>query len=151
MKKKQEVARPQLERLAESELAQRLQASNHARHFGFVLQSAGPGRAAIRMRVRTGHKQVHGVVHGGVLASLADTAGGLATYMCASPGIRVATVEMKMNYLEPVSGGTVIAEARVIRRGTNLAVVDCDVHDLAGVLVGKALMTFAMGPAKRTG
>jgi uncharacterized protein (TIGR00369 family) len=97
------------------------------------------------MRVRARHKQVHGVVHGGVLAALADTAGGLATYICARRGTRVATVEMKMNYLEPVSGRTVIADARVIRKGRNLAVVDCDLHEEGGVLVGKALMTFSMG------
>jgi uncharacterized protein (TIGR00369 family) len=137
--------KPALAMLAERELAQRLHASNTARQFGFLLQSAGPGRAVIRMRVRARHKQVHGVVHGGVLAALADTAGGLATYMCARRGTRVATAEMKMNYLEPVSGGTVIADARVIRKGRNLAVVDCDLHEESGALVGKALMTFSMG------
>lgn len=135
---------PPFERLAEKELEQRLRASNTARQFGFLLQSAGPGRAVIRMRVLARHKQVHGVVHGGVLAALADTAGGLATYMSARRGTRVATVEMKMNYLEPVHEGTVIADAKVIRRGRNLAVVDCDLHEKSGVLVGKALMTFSM-------
>jgi uncharacterized protein (TIGR00369 family) len=152
MKKKRKNSRKRgamrpLELLAERELERRLQESNTARQFGFVLRSAGPGRASLQMRVRPRHMQVHGVVHGGVLAALADTAGGLATYMTAPKGTRVATVEMKMNYLEPVSRGIVLAEARVIRRGKNLAVVDCDLQqEETGRLVGKALMTFSLGP-----
>jgi uncharacterized protein (TIGR00369 family) len=131
--------------LAAEELAGRLNASNTARQFGFVLESAEPRRVVLRMRVAERHKQVHGVVHGGVLAALADTAGGLATYMSVPRGSRVATVEMKMNYLEPVEKGTVTAEARVIRVGKNLAVVDCDLRDDTERLVGKALMTFSIG------
>lgn len=138
-----------LEHLAEKELARRLNASNTARQFGFALVAAEPGRAVLRMRVSERHKQVHGVVHGGVLAALADTAGGMATYMSAPRGARVATVEMKINYLEPVEKGTIIAEARVIRAGKNLAVVDCDLRDEIGRLVGKALMTFSIGPVER--
>jgi uncharacterized protein (TIGR00369 family) len=135
-----------LVRLAESELRRRLAESNTSRQFGFKLEAAEPGRAVVRMRVDARHKQVHGVVHGGVLAALADTAGGLATYTAVPAGTRVATVEMKINYLEPVEKGIVIAEARVLRRGKNLAVVDCDLRDEKKLLVGKALMTFSIGP-----
>ena len=131
--------------MAEKELAERLRASNTARQFGFVLVAVEPGRAVLQMRVGKRHKQVHGAVHGGVLAALADTAGGLATYMAVRRGTRVATVEMKMNYLEPVEKGTVTAEAEVLRVGRNLAVVDCVLRDDARRLVGKALMTFAVG------
>src|SRR5215470_19377691 len=102
------------------------------------------------MRVRKLHKQVHGVVHGGILAALADTAGGLATYMSLPRATRVATIEMKINYLEAVEGGTVEAEARVVRRGRHIAVVDCDVHSEDGRLVGKALMTFFVGPFRKS-
>jgi uncharacterized protein (TIGR00369 family) len=137
------------EHLAEKELARRLNASNTARQFGFVLAAAEPRRAVVRMRVAERHKQVHGVVHGGVLAALADTAGGLATYLSVPRGSRVATVEMKMNYLEPVEKGTVVADARVIRVGKTLAVVECDLRDEIERLVGKALMTFSIGPVER--
>ncbi len=132
-------------RLAEHELRRRLRESNAGKLFGFELEAAETGRAVLRMQVRARHKQVHGVVHGGILAALADTAGGLATYMVVPPGTRIATVEMKINYLEPVDRGTVVAEARVLRRGRNFVVVDCDVLDAAGRLAAKALMTFSIG------
>lgn len=131
-------------KLAERELARRLKSSNAAKQFGFELEAVEPGRAVLRMPVRPRHKQVHGVVHGGIIAALVDTAGGLAVYMSLPRGMRVATVEMKINYLEPVEKGTLAAEARVIRLGRNFAVVDSDVRDTEGQLVAKALMTFSI-------
>jgi uncharacterized protein (TIGR00369 family) len=133
-------------RLAVAELNEKLRSSNMAKQFGFVLAEAEPGRVVLRMRVDKRHMQVHGVVHGGVLAALADTAGGLATYIALPRVKRVATIEMKINYLESVEGGTVEAEARLIRRGRHVAVVDCDIRDHDQRLVGKALMTFFVGP-----
>lgn len=138
-----------IEHLAVHELQERLHASNTARQFGFRLAEAEPGRVILRMRVQEQHKQVHGVVHGGILAALADTAGGLATYMAVPRSTRVATIEMKINYLEAVEGGTVEAEARVVRRGRHIAVVDCDVRSEDHHLVGKALMTFFVGPFRK--
>lgn len=129
-------------------LGRRFHFSNTARQFGFRFDGAGPGRAVLKMKVQPRHKQIHGVVHGGVLASIADTAGGLATYLSLPPGSRTATVEMKINFLEPVSHGTIFAEARVIRLGKYLAVVECDVVDDRNKLVAKALMTFSVGVDK---
>lgn len=90
------------EQLAAEELRRRLRENNTANQFGFALIVAKRGRVVLKMRVNKSHLQVHGVVHGGVLAALADTAGGLATYMACPPGTRVATIEMKINYLEAV-------------------------------------------------
>lgn len=135
--------------LAAEELRERLRVTNTAKQFGFVLDDVAPGRAVLKMQVDERHKQVHGVVHGGVLAALADTAGGLASYMACPPGTRVATIEMKINYLEAVEGGSVTAEAIVVRIGRHIAVVDCDVWDGSRRLVGKALMTFFVGPFRK--
>jgi 1,4-dihydroxy-2-naphthoyl-CoA hydrolase len=132
--------------MAANELRARLSGTNTATQFGFVLAEASHGRVAMNMKVDERHLQVHGVVHGGVLAALADTAGGLATYMACPPGTRVATIEMKINYLEAVEGGIVTAEAEVVRLGRHISVVDCDLRDENRRLVGKALMTFFVGP-----
>ena len=129
-------------------LGRKFHFSNTARQFGFRLESAEQGRAVLRMKVQPRHMQIHGVVHGGVLASLADTAGGLALYLALPRGSRAATVEMKMNFLEPVQSGTVFAEARILRQGKYLAVVECDMKDDGGRMVGKSLMTFSIGVAK---
>ncbi len=80
------------------------------------------------------------------MAALADTAAGLGIYLMVPRGTRLATVEMNINYLEPVEKGTLLAEARLLRKGKNLAVAECDVRDDAGRLVAKALLTFLIGP-----
>ncbi len=140
-----------MKRLTALELARRLHRSNTARQFGFLLESASARRVRLRMRVRAHHKQVHNVVHGGILAALVDTAGGLATYMSVPRGARVATIEMKMNFLEPVERGSLIAEARVLRCGKHFSVVDCDVTDSARRLIATALMTFAYSMPEAAG
>jgi uncharacterized protein (TIGR00369 family) len=132
-----------------SDVQERMRGSNTARQLGFTIEKAERGKVTIRMPVEAMHKQVYGVVHGGVLAALADTAGGLATYMDCPRGTRVATVEMKINFLEAVEAGAVFAEAEVVRRGRHIAVVDCDVRDDRGRLVAKALMTFFVGPFRK--
>ncbi len=129
--------------------AERLRYSNPINHFGFQLVKAERGRAVFRMPVLDLHKQIHRVVHGGVVAMLADTAGGFASFLAAPKGSRVATIEMKINFLEPVEHGEIKADARVLRQGRTTSVVDCDVTDQDGRLVGKALMTFSIYPPKQ--
>jgi len=124
-------------------IERRIAKTNVLRFLGVKLIHATSRHVRLRLRVGGHLLQVHRVVHGGVVATLADTAGGLATYMSVPPGTRVATVEMKINFLEAIDSGVVTADARVIRLGRNFAIVDCDVRDAKRRLAGKALMTFA--------
>jgi uncharacterized protein (TIGR00369 family) len=114
--------------------------------FGFELEVLEPGRAVMTMRVRGRHLQLHGVVHGGLFAALADTAGALCAYPMLPRGTQLATIEMNIHYLEAVAGGSISAEARVVRLGRNFAVSECDIKDHKLRLVAKSLMTFAIRP-----
>lgn len=129
---------------AQRELARRLRGTNAAKMFGFALEAAEPGRALLKMQVRRRHIQIHGVVHGGVLAALADTVGALAIYLMVPRGTRLATIEMKINFLEPVDKGTLSAEGRVLRKGKNFSVSECEIRDEQRRLVAKALVTYSM-------
>ena len=82
------------------------------------------------------------MVHGGILAALADTAGAMAAHTDVPQRAPLATIELKINYLEPVPGGRVRAEARVLRAGRNFVVAECEIFDAKGKLVAKALLTF---------
>ena len=144
-------SRGKLSKAALARASERLRHSNPINHFGFVLEKAERGRAVFRMPVLELHKQIHRVVHGGVLAMLADTAGGFAAFLAAPVGTRVVTIEMKINFLEAVEHGEIKADARVLRQGRSTSVVDCDVTDEEGRLVSKALMTFAIIPPKQKG
>src|SRR5579885_295622 len=127
------VTRMVRERLKESEAVARLD---------FHVERVEKGRAIFLLEVQPKHKQLHGVVHGGVLATLADTTAAIACYTVVSEGVEIATIEMKINFLEPVPGGTIRAEGRVLRAGRNFVVAECDIRNEGGSLAAKALLTF---------
>src|SRR5258708_15091158 len=79
---------------------------------GFDVESVHEGRAIFRLDVRPRHKQIHGVVHGGILAALADTTAAIAAYTVGPKGVEIATLELKSNYLGPVPGGRAKVRAR---------------------------------------
>ena len=121
---------------------QRMKESQSSELLGFDVESVHDGRAIFRLDVHPRHKQIHGVVHGGILAALADTTGAIAAYTVIPRGVELATLELKINYLEPVPGGTVKAEAKVLRAGRNFIVVECEIYNETGSLAAKSIMTF---------
>jgi uncharacterized protein (TIGR00369 family) len=109
---------------------------------GFVPESIGSGKAVLRMDVKDRHRQLHDVVHGGVLAALADTAAAIAAYTVVPKGTAIATIEMKINFLLPVPHGRIRAEGTVLRAGRNFVVTECEIRNEKRELVAKALLTF---------
>src|SRR5437773_11808054 len=93
---------------------------------GFDVESVHAGRAIFRLDVKPNHKQVHGVVHGGILAALADTTAAIAAYTAIPKGTEIATVELSINYLGPVPGGGIVADARVSGAGRKFRVTECE-------------------------
>ena len=127
----------------------RMKESKSSELLGFDVESVHDGRAIFRLDVRPRHKQIHGVVHGGILAALADTAAAIAAYTVVPRGVELATLELKINYLEPVPGGRVKADARVLRRGRNFIVTECEILNESGSLAAKALLTFSAVAGQR--
>jgi len=120
----------------------RMKESRSTELLGFDVESVHAGRAIFRLDVRPNHKQIHGVVHGGILAALADTTAAIAAYTAVPRGTEIATVELSINYLEPVPGGRIKADARVLRAGRNFVVTECEIFNENGSLAAKALLTF---------
>ena len=127
----------------------RMKESKATELLGFDGESVHDGRAIFRLDVRPIHKQIHGVVHGGILAALADTTAAIAAYTSVPRGVELATLELKINFLEPVPGGTVKADARVLRTGRNFVVTECEIYNESGSLAAKALMTFSAAAGHR--
>src|SRR5437870_3719597 len=120
----------------------RMKESRSTELLGFEVESVHRWRAIFRLDVRPRHKQIHGVVHGGILAALADTTAAIAAYTAVPRGTEIATVELTINYLEPVPGGRIKADARVLRVGRNLIVAECEILNEDGSLAAKSLLTF---------
>jgi len=85
-----------------------------------------------------------GVLHGGVLMALADSAGGVCAFLNLPPGATTATIESKTNFLGAVRGGTVTARARPLHVGKRTIVVETDVVDASGHRVARTTQTQAV-------
>src|SRR5271156_1658015 len=131
------------EKQATEFVRQRMKESGSTDLLGFEVVRVSDGHAVFHLDVRPDHKQVHDVVHGGILAALADTTAAIAAYTVVPRGVELATLELKINYLEPVPGGRITAEARVLRNGRNFIVTECEIFNESGSMAAKALLTFS--------
>jgi uncharacterized protein (TIGR00369 family) len=127
---------------AVQQVQERLDHSHATRDLGFEVVKVDRGRATFHMKVAERHRQVHGVVHGGILATLADTVAAVAAYSALPRGTAIATIEMNINFLEAIPSGLVRAEARVLRVGRNFVVTECELWNEEGLLAAKSLLTF---------
>jgi len=114
----------------------------YARLLGFELDEVSPGAATLGLKIRKDLMQNHGVVHGGAIASLIDTATAFAIIPLLNPEERVTTVDLTISYLRPITKGRVTALARVVRAGRRLFVVSAEVQDEDGKLAATALSTY---------
>jgi uncharacterized protein (TIGR00369 family) len=112
-----------------------------SRLIGFVLKSIEPGHAIFEMEADERHHNPMGTLHGGIYCDLADAAMGFAYAATLAEGETFTTIELKINFLGAVRKATLTAEARVVKAGSTLGYVECEVKDQTGKLVAKAAST----------
>jgi acyl-CoA thioesterase len=108
------------------------------------LEQIDTGFACFRMPFRKELTQAYGVVHGGAIASLADTAVAFAVMTLVRPGEKVTTAEFKINFFSAVYGGAMIGQARAVCQGKRLVVADMEVKDETGRFLAKGIATYAI-------
>ena len=113
-----------------------------ARLLGIELVAAQDGAVTLRLQVRPDLRQNQGVLHGGVIASLIDTATAFAIVSQLTEPEKFTTVDLTVNYLRPLKEGSLTAQAHVIRAGRRLLTVTAEVYDDAGNLAAVALSTY---------
>ena len=113
-----------------------------ARLLGIELEDIASGTATLALDVRKELMQNQGVVHGGAIASLIDTATAFAIISLLAPRERVTTVDLAISYLRPATGGRLKAVATVVRAGRRLFVVSAEVYDRRERLITTALSTY---------
>jgi uncharacterized protein (TIGR00369 family) len=103
-----------------------------------------PGRVVFRMEPQEFHYNPIGSVHGGVAATLLDSALGCAVQTMLPPGVGYTTLELKVNYVRPIAvgQGAVRAEGRIVHLGTKVATAEGRiVRERDGKLVAHASTT----------
>jgi acyl-CoA thioesterase len=119
--------------------------SHFGGHLGYRLVDARHGWARLEVESRTELLNPAGVMHGGASFGLADSAVAAALITIYGPGFALLTIEMKINYLEPIVSGTVVAEASVLRSSRRSAYAEVDVW-AGGKLAARASTTYMIKP-----
>src|SRR5512133_3678564 len=118
-------------------------AGGFAGRLGAVVTGADDGTARVEFEATDEHLNPAGTVHGGVLATLVDTAMGTAVRSATDDGDVPATSQLTVTYLRPGKPGRLTVEARVRTRGEHLTVCEADV-DQDGRNLVHAVATFAL-------
>lgn len=104
--------------------------------------------ACIELELDERHMQPFGVVHGGVLATLIDTATFWAGFLRLPEDAGLVNVDLKLNYLKSVTGGRLRAQGRCLRAGRQLSYTEAGVFDEGGELVAHGTSTLMALPGK---
>jgi uncharacterized protein (TIGR00369 family) len=113
----------------------------------FIPREWSPGTAVWEYEVDPAHFNPNGVLHGGVLMGLLDTAMGHAVAEMVLPNGRFnAAAQMNVHFLLPIREGVIRARAEVRKIGKRLAVVEAEATDSEGRLVGLATATHTLLP-----
>jgi uncharacterized protein (TIGR00369 family) len=94
--------------------------------------------------MREDHKNVAGVMHGGVAATLADAAVGIALASHFQGRRPCTTTDLKINYLRPIAEGKIVARSHLLRVGKQLCVGRVDMFDAQGKLAAVAIVTYML-------
>ena len=127
----------QLERIQKA-----LETVPFAKLLGIELEDISPGKATLGFDVRDDLKQNNGVVHGGAIASLIDSATAFAIISLLPPEEKATTADLTISYLRPLKSGRAHSTASVLRAGRRLIVVSAELVDDHGKLIATALTTY---------
>jgi uncharacterized protein (TIGR00369 family) len=112
-----------------------------ARLIGFEAKEIADGRATVTLAAGPQHANPMGTLHGGILCDIADAAMGIAFASTLAPDESFTTVELKINFFRPVWEAQLRAEGKVVRRGSTIGYIECEITDDRGQLVAKAAST----------
>jgi uncharacterized protein (TIGR00369 family) len=105
------------------------------------IKDLGWGESHLDIMVQEKHLQPFGIVHGGVFSSLVDAAAFWAVYTQVPEELGMTTVELKLNYLAPLSSGRMIAKGKSIRVGKTLCLGEASITNEEGLLLAHGTST----------
>lgn len=122
-----------------------------AARLGLVVEKAEPGCVSGSLPYLPELCTAAGVLHGGVLMSLADSLAAICAFLNLAPGRSTATTTASTNFLRPVRGGLVTGTAIPVHVGRSAIVVRVDLVDAERRLVATTTQTQAVLPERKDG
>ena len=111
---------------------------------GMDVVEASAGEVTVAMDVLEGHVNLQGLVHGGMLAILADTACGLSIRTAMEPGRLHVTTDLDIHYLAPAKPGRLLGRGKAVKVGRTLAFAEASIENGAGRLLARAQARFSV-------
>ena len=108
---------------------------------GLRLVAIEPGRARFELDADHRHHNPMGTLHGGILCDIADSAMGMAYASTLGEDESFTTLELKINFLRPVTRARLTAEGTSVQQGRTAGMTECTVTDNRGRLIAKATST----------
>ncbi|HEX8146350.1 MAG TPA: PaaI family thioesterase [Pyrinomonadaceae bacterium] len=109
---------------------------------GFEFVRAERGAATFALDVREELTRMGGILHGGAVVSLLDTAAAFAVHTVIEPDARTVTVDLTVHFLRPASDGRIEAHARVLRRGRRVCILAVEARDAGAEIIATSTMTY---------
>lgn len=118
--------------------------SNVWKYLGIDIVASEDGKKGVKVTNTEMLRQLHGNLHGGIIATAVDTAMAVAVNEAIGPDQSAVTVELKVNYLLPVVDSDIYAYATLVKEGKRLFIGTVDVFDENGNLVAIGSSTFSI-------
>ena len=113
-----------------------------AQLLGIKVDSMEPGHAVLSLEMRDDLMRNRGIAHGGVAATLIDSAMAMAIQPMLGANESTTTVDLTIHYLRPLREGTARASARVVRAGRRVITVSAELFDHNEKLAATAISTY---------
>jgi uncharacterized protein (TIGR00369 family) len=113
-----------------------------AKLIGMRLEHLELDQAIISVEMRDDLRQPSGVLHGGVTATLIDTAMAFAVRTRLEPTAATSTIDLTVHYMRPLLEGKAICTAKIVRAGKRIFTVSADVVNAEGKLIATGLSTY---------
>jgi acyl-CoA thioesterase len=126
------------------DLRERLAVSEFHTWAGMEVVEASAGEVTVAMDVLDRHVNLQGLVHGGMLAILADTVCGLSIRSAMEAGRLHVTTDMDIHFLSPAGPGRLLGRGKAVRVGRSLAFAEASIQDAEGKLLARAQARFSV-------
>ena len=117
-------------------------------HMNMQLVDIGVDKAEVELQLDRIHLQPFGIVHGGVLATLIDTATFWSAFIRIPEDCGLVNVDLKLNYLKPVVSGKLKAKGNCLKAGRTISYAEAEVVDENGELVAHGTSSLMIIPGK---
>lgn len=102
------------------------------KHLSMPVKEMGIGYSIVELKVGKEHLNPFGGIHGGAYASVIDTAAYWATYCELGEGVGLISIDLKIDYLAPISSGVITTKGRSIKIGKSMCLAEATATDKDG-------------------